>query len=96
MAETSPVTLQLLFSHREAPGRVWLGGPNRHPNAAEFTVTEPIALTGTGAPPAGAVLIWSDTVWINSKQILRTEVGDPIKLSPEVIEQLRGLGYLTQ
>ncbi len=94
--ETAPVSFQLRFDSRPAPARVCLGNPGRHPDGDTFTLNEPVALLGPDTPPAGAVLIWSEPVWVNSRQVLRAEVGDPIKLSPEVIEQLRSLGYLTQ
>ncbi len=93
--ETSPVTIQLLFNNKEDPSRVWLGGPKSKPTVGQFTLDHPVALEpGVTAPPPGVVLIWSESLWVNSKQVLRAEVGDPIKLSPQVIEHLRSLGYL--
>lgn len=94
--ETVPVHFQLLFAGREQARRIWLGGPDQHPEKGSFALAEQIDLTTDPHPPPEVALIWSDVVWVNYKQVLRSEVGDPIKLSPEVIEQLRSLGYLTQ
>jgi hypothetical protein len=92
--ETAPVTVELLFGGKEDPGRVLLGGPKNRAPSGHIVLSEPIAREPGVEPPPGGCLIWSESVWVNSKQVLRAEVGDPIKLSPEVIEHLRSLGYV--
>jgi hypothetical protein len=92
--ETAPVDFHLLVRNKEEPGRVWIGGPQNKPASAHFTLDQPVALQPGATPPADGYLIWSDSVWVNAKQVLRAEVGDPIKLSPTVIEHLRSLGYV--
>jgi len=94
--ETSPISFHLLIEDKEQPDKIWLGGPHHRAESANLTLSEQVTLTGAPEPPPDGFLIWSEPIWVNSKQILRAEVGDPIKLSPQVIEQLRSLGYLTQ
>jgi len=93
--ETADVSFHLMIDGRERPERIWLGDPSRHPGSGNFTLKEPVELTPGTEPPAGGVLIWSEPLWVNFKQILRAEVGDPIQLSPEVRKQLRELGYIS-
>ncbi|NLH49726.1 MAG: sulfatase [Myxococcales bacterium] len=92
--ETAPITFQLLVGGKESPANIWLGGSGKHPTSGLFTLNETVELTGQPQPPAGGYLIWSDSLWVNAKQVLRSEVGDPIKLAPEVVEHLRSLGYI--
>jgi arylsulfatase A-like enzyme len=92
--ETAPITVQLYFNGKEDASRIWLGGPKNKASAGHFTLDRPVALEPGAQPPPGGVLIWCDGVWVNAKQVLRAQVGDPIKLAPQVVERLRSLGYL--
>lgn len=92
--ETEEITFHLTFNRKEDPKRICLGSCDKHPGSGHFTINEPLPLAGKATPPAGSVLIWSEAVWVNAKQVLRAEVGDPIRLAPDVVEHLRSLGYV--
>jgi arylsulfatase A-like enzyme len=92
--ETADIGFHLTFNKREDPTRICLGSCDTHPGSGHFTLDKMVELTGDAEPPPGKVLIWTESVWVNSKQVLRAEVGDPIKLSAEVVDHLRSLGYV--
>ncbi|HPQ69668.1 MAG TPA: sulfatase [bacterium] len=94
--ETGPVAFHFFVEGREQTRNILLGNKTTHPGSGNFTLSNEIKREPGLNAPSGGILIWNEPIWVNSKQILRAEVGDPIQLSPEVIEQLRSLGYLTQ
>ena len=92
--ETADVTFHLTFNKREDPARICLGTCEKHPESGHFTLSKSVEGNPKTKLPPGHVLVWSEPIWVNSKQVLRAEVGDPIKLSPEVVQHLRSLGYI--
>jgi len=90
----SQVTFNFLINNKEQPELICLGDCDHHPESGNFTLQKPIKLTGDDQPPPGHVLIWSDNIWVNAKQVLRHEIGDPIRIDPKTAEELRSLGYI--
>lgn len=90
----SKVTFNFLINNKEQPQLICLGDCDHHPESGNFTPQKPITLSGDEQPPAGRLLIWSDSIWVNTKQVLRNEIGDPVPFDPKTLEELRTLGYI--